>query len=252
MRKIGVQLYTLRETIKGDVPGTLRAIADAGYAGIEWFGPYLEMAHTEHRSLVRDLGLATVGVHAGLVQLSEPAVFNRLCTMIADLGGKHVGLAYLSPEQRGGLDTYLKVAATINEAGKVAKDHGLTFMYHNHDFEFVLLEDGRTALDVLLGETDPALVKSELDVFWASFAGVDPVRLMRRHGARFPVLHIKDMNAAREFEIVGDGTLDMGAIMAEGERLGVDWFVVEQDRCPKGEVESIRRSRANLRARGWG
>jgi sugar phosphate isomerase/epimerase len=119
--------------------------------------------------------------------------------------------------------------------------------------EFDKVEDGRYGFDVLLDSTDPFLVKAELDVYWAQFAGVDPVAYLKYLDGRAPLVHIKDMTAdeTRTFEIIGDGIIDLGAIFAAGDALDVDWYIVEQDQCPKGEIESARASYNNIVSRGW-
>ncbi len=253
MRKFGLQLFTVRDAVSKDLVGTLKQIAAAGYAGVELFGPYGAMIFNQHRSLLAELNLKVIGGHILIDTLEDDARMAQTAQEYAAMGAKHLALAWLHPDQRGGLDSYKRVAALCNRAGKIAKEHGLAFAYHNHDFEFKLVEDGRTAHQVLLDESDPDQVKVELDSFWVQKAGLDPVQVINRLGSRVSILHAKDMTRddERTFEIVGDGQMDFEAIFAAADKSGVDWYVVEQDQCPQGELESIRKSYQNIVQRGW-
>ncbi len=253
MRKFGLQLFTVRDALGKDVVDTLKQVAAAGYAGVELFGPYGSMIFNQHRTLLADLNLKVIGGHILLDTLEDDARMAQTAREYAAMGAKHLALAWLHPDQRGGLESYRRVSALCNQAGKIAKEHGLAFAYHNHDFEFMLVEDGRTAHQVLLGESDPDLVKVELDAFWVQKAGLDVVQVLKRLGSRVSVLHAKDMthDDNRTFEIVGDGQLDFDAIFAAADQIGVDWYVVEQDQCPQGELDSMRKSYQNIVQRGW-
>ena len=253
MRKFGLQLFTVRDSLSKDLAGTLKQVAAAGYTGIEIFGPYGTQIYQQHRPLLAELHLSVLGGHILLDTVQDEARLTQTVREYAEMGAKHLALAWLQPELRGGLESYRKVAALCNRAGEIAKAHGVAFAYHNHDFEFKLVEDGRTAHQVLLDESDPANLKVELDAFWVQKAGLDPVQVLNRLGSRVSILHAKDMTRddKRTFEIVGDGQLDFTALFAAADKIGVDWYVVEQDECPQGELESIRKSYQNIVQRGW-
>jgi sugar phosphate isomerase/epimerase len=170
----------------------------------------------------------------------------------AALGAKYLGLAWMAEGERRNAADYRALARTLEGAARKAAAAGLTFFHHNHDFEFETFE-GKYALDILLGASDPSLVKSELDVFWATRSGVGPAAYLRRLNGRAPLVHLKDMSndAERTFAIIGEGTIDFAPILAASDDTGVDWHIVEQDRCPKGELESARASFNYLRSRGW-
>jgi sugar phosphate isomerase/epimerase len=253
MRKFGLQMFTVRDALSKDLPGTLRQVAAAGYAGIEMFGPYGSLVYENHRDLLAELNLQVLGGHILLDTVQDEARMARTAQEYAALGAKHLALAWLHPDHRGGLADYRRVADLCSRAGAIARDAGITFAYHNHDFEFKLVEDGRTAHQVLCDESDPDLLKIELDSFWVQKAGLDPVAVIHRLGSRISVLHAKDMTHSdeRTFEILGEGRMDFDAIFAAADRYAIDWYVVEQDVCPQGEIESARRSAQNIAARGW-
>lgn len=119
---------------------------------------------------------------------------------------------------------------------------------HNHDWEFTGHADGASLLDLLLDATDPALVALELDAYWATYAGADPVAYLQRRIGRVPLVHVKDMTPERTFAEVGDGTLDMGAIITAARAAGARWYIVENDAPTIPSLDSARRSLTNLQA----
>ncbi len=253
MRKIGLQLYTVRESLVKNAAETLHQVARAGYSGVELFqhsgaaAPALLFPH------LGALGLKVIGGHVTMDTVADWQTMTKTAAEYAKNGAKHLALAWVAPELRGGVAAWTSIAHTCNEAGKIAREHGLTFSYHNHDFEFTKVEDGRTGHQVLMDESDPALVKAELDLFWVQKAGLDVVEVLKHLGSRVSVVHVKDMTGDEKhtFEIVGDGIMDFDKILPVAEQLGADWFIVEQDLCPKGEIESIRASHENIVKRHW-
>ena len=253
MRKLGLQLFTIRDSLAKNAVMTLEQVSAAGYAGVELFGHSGSLAPIQLYPHLVQLKLKVLGGHILIDTLEDEARMQETAREYASMGAKHLALAWLQPELRGGLESYRRVAKLVNRAGKIAKSHGLTFAYHNHDFEFEKVEDGRTAYDVIMDETDPEMVKAELDLFWVAKANLDVVSMLHKLKGRVSVVHVKDMtnDDARTFEIVGDGVLDFDKILPAADVAGADWFVVEQDVCPKGEIESIRKSYQNIVARGW-
>jgi sugar phosphate isomerase/epimerase len=250
MRNIGVQLYTVRETMKKDYLGTLKQVAEIGYRGVELAGNMGGMSAVELRRVMDDLGLTVVSGHCAI-----DAVDAGLEKTLADytaLGAKYLGVAWIGDQYRSA-DGMLRAADLMQRAAAAAAQHGITFFYHNHAFEFENKVDGIYMLDALFGAMDPQLVKWEADVYWVAKGGADPEVYLKRYAGRVPLVHIKDMtkDEARSFEIVGEGRLDFDAILAAGDAAGADWYIVEQDQCPRGEVESIRTSYRNIVARGW-
>ena len=134
----------------------------------------------------------------------------------------------------------------LNEFGRRSLEHGITLGYHNHNFEFAPRPDG-TFFEHLLAVTDPALVKLELDTYWAAFAGVDPVALIRQHADRVRLVHLKDMTPERTFTEVGDGTLNIVSYCQAAKEAGVAWGFVENDAPAIPSLESAKRSLENLK-----
>jgi sugar phosphate isomerase/epimerase len=249
MRKIALQLYTVRESLQKDYLGTLKQVADAGYKGVEMAGDFGGMSAKELRAVMNDLGLQVISGHILPNHLSN-GLAETVDTYNA-LGAGYLGLAWMPPEMRDTKSAWQNSIPLIKKAAEQVANGGMTFVYHNHDFEFEKF-DGQHGLDLLWSSTDPKQVKSELDVYWVKKAGVDPRAYLESLGGRAPLLHIKDMNKEdQSWEIIGDGTLDFENILKTGDALGVDWYIVEQDKCPKGELVSIRRSHSNLVANGW-
>lgn len=250
MRKIALQLYTVRETLKKDFVGTLEEVAKIGYRGVELAGNMGGHTAKELRRLLDDLGIQVVSGHVGMDALGNG--LERLLEDYVTLGAGYVGVAWM-PESYRSEAGWLRAGRLMEQAALQAQKHGLIFHYHNHAFEFERLPNGKYGLDQLFDNTDPTLLKSQLDVYWVKKGGQDPVAYIQKLSGRVPLIHVKDMSAdpSHTFEIVGEGILDFDAIFAAGDASGVDWYIVEQDHCPKGEIESARASYQNIVARGW-
>ncbi|MCW1970266.1 MAG: sugar phosphate isomerase/epimerase [Anaerolineae bacterium] len=251
MRKIALQLYTVRETAQKDFIGTLKEVAAIGYDGVELAGNTGGMSAKEMYNITQDLGLSIVSGHLNLETISSP---KRLEPIIADyvtMGARYLGLAWMSAEHRTAAG-YQRLGQMLERAALLCSKHDLTIFHHNHDFEFQTFGT-RTGLEIMLENADASLVKAELDVYWAQFAGLNPVDWIKKLDGRVPLLHMKDMSKdeSRTFEIVGEGVLDFDAILEAGDASGVDWYIVEQDKCPKGELESARASYTHIVERGW-
>jgi sugar phosphate isomerase/epimerase len=254
-RRLGAQLYTVRDQIGKDPGGTLRAIAEIGYREIEVLQPSFDSVVP----LARPLGLTPVSMHIdpGLV-LDAGASAGGLAdlgTRAQEAGVRYLVLAWIPAERRPASGVgYRELGASLNRAGEQASRAGLQFAYHNHAFEFQTFDEGRRALDLIVGATDPALVKLELDVFWVAVTGADPVTLIRGHAGRVALLHLKDLSpgvarALREDQVprtafaeVGSGTLDFRAILAAGESSGVEHCFVEQDHTTGDPLASLKKS----------
>jgi sugar phosphate isomerase/epimerase len=247
--QIALQLYTVRDAMKQDYFGALGAVAGAGYTAVEFAG-YGDHTPAQVRARIDELGLRAMGAH---VQATR--VMNDLDGAIEDvktLGGEFVIIPYLAPtEYFTTPDQVRKLAETLNGIGPKVKAAGLGFLYHNHNFEFTPFADGSETLspyELLLTLTDPESVGFELDVFWAEVAGQTGHRLIREYPNRFPSLHIKDMDDAREDAPVGTGKLSWQPVLEAGEQVGGSrWLVVEQDN-PKDPMADIATSFTNLSA----
>ncbi len=238
---IGIQLYTVRSLMADDPQGTLDALAEIGYSTVGVSGLY---GHTPQRFRAM---LDNAGLRAVLTHLSLDAIRGD---WQRELEGAHVlgAESVVVPSLPGSLwtpDGYRQVAAEFNVAGEAAREAGLRFLYHNHDFDFRTV-DGRVLYDILLTETDPAYVGFEIDLYWAIHAGYDPVDYFRRYPGRFPVFHVKDRAEDGSFADVGYGTIDFRRIFRQRRWSGVKEYVVEHDQ-PADPLASARRSYGTLR-----
>jgi sugar phosphate isomerase/epimerase len=252
----GVQLYTVRTQIEADPRTTLKRIAAIGYKEIEVLQPTL----TAVAPIAASLGLAMNSVHLDGPTASG-AGYERF---LGD--AKRLGLSYVvvpsvppakRPTDRAGFDV---VAGRLSGMAHAASAAGLQLCYHNHAFEFGQDADGTRWLDVLMRGTAEAGMQLELDVFWAAFAGADPVALLREYRGRVALVHLKDTpprtrsslveTAATpaDFMEVGAGALDFPAILAAAREAGVRHYFVEQDQAPGDPVESLKQSYAYLAA----
>lgn len=251
---VALQLYTVRDETAKDFAGTVRKVAEMGYEGIQFAGRGLP--HDEMKALVSELGLQVAGGHEGLNLLEDDLA--GIIREYKELGSKHLALPSIPGEWREATD-FAPLFEQMNDIGKVCYENGLTFSYHNHDFEFKLQVGDQTFFDALYAATDPRYVQAEIDVYWVAFAGLDPVDVIKQYAGRCPLIHMKDMpkdftemvRPAR-FAEVGEGSLDMEAIIAASMDSGAEWLIVEQDKCERPSLESAKMSVDNLRRMGNG
>jgi sugar phosphate isomerase/epimerase len=247
---IGVQLYTVRDVLPQKPAETLRAIESIGYreveatfAGLDRIWPALEATHLKAVSCHLDSKAVTLGPEDDLV---------RALDSLKKRGFTYAVMPYLPPNERGGLDVIKALADKLNRAGEKARAAGLEFCYHNHAFEFQPM-DGSMGAHVLMENTDPKLVGWELDVFWVSVAGHDPVEALGHLAGRVPLIHLKDKASGTEtrynesvprttFKEVGNGVLDWAKVLPAAEAAGVKHYFVEQDQTPGDPLESLRQS----------
>ena len=250
LKTVGLQLYTLRDDMGKNPQGTLKKVAAIGYKEVETFGfgegKFFGQTPKAFKTFLDGLGLKTPSGHYMPTQLKKD--WNATVDSAAEAGQQFMMCAYLFPDERKTLDDYKKFAELFNQAGEVCQKAGIQFGYHNHDFEFVTL-DGQVPYDVLLKETDAKLVKMELDLYWVTFAGKDPVELFKQNPGRFPLVHLKDMakTAKREFAEVGTGSIDFQRILDARKTAGIKHFFVEQDVCAIPPIEAIAISYKNVK-----
>ncbi|QRR01743.1 sugar phosphate isomerase/epimerase family protein [Dyadobacter sandarakinus] len=254
--KVGLQLYTLRDQLSKDLEGTLKKVAEIGYKEVELFGytdgKFFGKTPKEFKALLKGLGLDPVSGHYGAgverkdVKGTLSNDWQRAVDDAAEIGQKYVNCAYLTDTERKSIDDYKKYVDLFNKSGEVAKKAGLQFGYHNHDFEFKKL-DGQIPYDIIAGQTDPNLVKLELDLYWAVRAGLDPVELFKKYPGRFPLWHVKDMDKGdQSFAEVGTGSINFGKIFAARKTAGLTHFFVEQDVAKRPPLEAIEISYKNI------
>lgn len=245
---IALQLYTVRHDVDKDLPGTLRQVAEIGYAGVEFAG-FGEWKASELKSLLAELQLQPAGGHVPIDQLEKD--LDAVIEFNLELGNPYVVCPWIPEDRRKKKADWLSIARLFNSVGKKCKENGLTFCYHNHSFEFEKFDDSY-ALDLLFAATNPDLVKAELDTYWIRHGGADPAEYLERYAGRCPLIHLKDMadDEERSFAEIGQGILDWNAIFEAAEAGGAEWYIVEQDTCAGPPIESARVSFENLRK--WG
>ncbi len=243
---VALQLYTLREDLSKDFRGTLQKVAAMGYPAVEFAG-YGGLGPEEIKALCTELGLKVAGTHTGIEALQTDLA--KVVALHRTVGSTHVTVPSI-PGARYSRDAagFTQAAKDLEALAVRLAGEGLTLAYHNHDFEF-FPTDGGYGLDLLYAQA-PHL-HAELDVYWAAKGGVDPAAYIRKLGSRCSLLHVKDRSESGAFAPVGAGNLDFQSILAAGDAVGTEWFIVEQDRCvEQTALESVRISLENLRK--WG
>jgi sugar phosphate isomerase/epimerase len=246
---LGVQLYTVRNVITKDPAAVLNAIQDAGYAEVEVVYATLEAIWPA----LQKTKLKPVSVHVDTAIFTEGG--GKLDATIADVkqrGFEYIVFPYVPPAQRGGADSFKRLADVLNRSGEKAKAAGLKLCYHNHAFEFEP-QGKTTGLELMMSGTHKGVVSLELDIFWASVAGHDPVALLKKYGGRVPLLHVKNKAPTvavqfnekvdhAAFKEVGNGSIDIPAVLAAADKAGVHHYFVEQDQTPGDPLDSLRES----------
>ena len=237
----GLALYTVRDDMAKNVYTTLHTISKIGYRYIEAAGyeegQFYEMSPTEFCDLLGALELHPMSTHQGTV------TFENAEKMMLDV--KTVGFEYfVIPVPPMGMFTYdpkhnkmgmkrgnVKLADILTKLGKMAHEAGLKLLYHNHDFEFMPDAEGAIPIDYLLEHCDTKYVNFQMDLLWVTKAGADPLAYFEKYPGRFKSWHVKDMDNTGKFAPVGKGTIDFGRFLAEKEKSGMEFYLVEQDMC---------------------
>lgn len=247
--QIGLQLYTVRDLLEKDFEGTLARVAEIGYTKVEFAG-YYNRTPEQIRALIDRLKLSSPSAHIGAPLMRQNAAAQiRSATVI---GQEYITIPSYNFPRDGGIDVWKKGAAEFNAWGRACKDAGIRLAYHNHAAEFATVDGGPTGYDVLMRETDPALVDFELDLYWTVFADQDPVALFAKYPGRFAMWHVKDLQVtagAKGMTPVGRGTLDFKAMFAHAGESGMKHFFVEHDNAAAtgGSLASIQASYTYLR-----
>ncbi len=225
--KNAIQLYTVRADAAQDLYGTLRAIAEMGYDGVEFCGLFGHEA-AEVRGWLDGLGLVAVSNHVGLDNLADPAAVSQTCKV---LGCGFATLGFLSESQRHDKPAFAQTVETVRAAAEALKAEGLALAYHNHNFEFQNAEGGNGL--ALLLEAVPGL-NAQFDTGWLAIGGQDPLLWLDQYAGRYTTVHLKDYlpneDLGYEFCPIGmGGTLDYAAIVRKAVQNGAGWIIVDQD-----------------------
>ena len=247
----GVQLFMVRRQAPKDLAAVLRTIHQIGFAQIELYPIAYTYSAPELRRIIADSGLGAVSGHFDYVGLESKIEYAH------QLGLEFMVCPMLPTDQWTSVEGFQKAATDFNRWGKAVKNAGMEFAFHNHDYEFRKFDDV-TGYDILLKETDPKLVYLEMDCYWITQAGYDPVQMLNRLGHRVRMLHIKDRkpgfppsfdmsDSSAHFTEVGTGSINWPAVLATAKKLEVEHYFIEQDRIQGSAIDSLRSSYTYLR-----
>lgn len=245
---VGLQLYSIRDAMAADVAGTLKKVSDLGYKNLELAnyadGKFYGFAPIELKKMVSDLGMDILSSHTQ-VEAAGITMDNaqKMADDHAELGVKYCVQPWINDVDRN-IETYKKMIADWNEVGKIMKGVGIQFAYHNHNFEFANVDGIVPYYDIFLAEMDADLITMELDMYWATKAGQDPVEMFNKYPGRFQLFHFKDMAEKSEpfFDVVKDditsvgaGLIDFKKIYDARETAGMKYLFVEDDNQGNGK-----------------
>jgi sugar phosphate isomerase/epimerase len=241
---IGLQLYSLRDQFKKDVPGTLDYVKNQGFKYVELAGTY-GLTPEKFTAELSARGLEPIAAHFDYNRYKQDP--EAVAKEAKALGLKFAGVAWIPHEGDFNEKTCREAAEVFNKAGEALKKEGLKFFYHVHGYEFQPYKDG-TLLDLLFAETKPNLVSYEMDIFWVVFPNQDPVKLFEKYGKRWELVHLKDMKKGTERgslsggtdvkndAALGAGLMDLPAILKAAKQAGVKWYFIE-DESPWSETQ---------------
>lgn len=253
---IALQLYSVRDELGKDFAGTLQKVKSLGYEGVEFAGLYGHNPE-EIKEILKGLNLVPVSAHVPFTDLISDT--EKVISDYEKIGCKYIAIPYLTPEYRPGAEKFSEVIEGAKTIGEVAKAHGITLLYHNHDFEFEKI-NGEYALDILYNSVSSDLLQTEIDTCWVNVAGENPSAYVRKYTGRSPVVHLKDFvmpgkkpekmyeligidddkkeeeTKTFEFRPLGLGVQNFPEILKACEDAGASWVVVEQDSPSMGKT----------------
>ena len=236
---VGLQTYSLRDQIKQEGAKALDFVKEQGFKEVEiGLESHYGMTREELRDTLKKLGLTPIAAHASLDYLlnkTDEAVENAKFFNL-----KYVGVAWAPHKAPFDEVQTLALANDFNKAGKLLREHGIQFFYHNHGYEFYPYKEGLTLFDLLMEKTDPELVKYEMDVMWTVFPGQDPVQLLKKYPNRWVLMHLKDLakgvkgNLSGGTDVkndvpLGTGQVDYPAVLKAAQEIGIKYYFIEDE-----------------------
>ncbi len=231
-KEVGIQLWTLRDTIESDPEGTLKSLAQLGYTSIEAYGfdgSFFSRDTSHFSAFCKSLNLKITSTHTGITAQNAAGY----AATAARIGMEYLVLPSMMGRPQATITDFRNTAEEMNQIGKACKTEGIKFAYHNHDFEFKPIED-QIPYDVLLANTDPSLVAFQCDLYWMVKAGKRPQEYFEKHPGRFSTWHLKDKGRDGESCIIGNGTIDFKPIIEMSETAGLERIFVEQEAYSEG------------------
>ncbi len=250
LQTVGAELYTVRKILPEKPAETLRAIDAIGYREVEFNTSDIDKL----MPVLRDTHLKPTAVHIDL-NIGMKGTDDQIARTIDSVKAAGIGymvFPYVPPADRGNIEKTRAFAGRLNQIGEKCHAAGITFCYHNHCFEFEPIE-GTTRFQVLMDSTDRKLVGLEMDAFWVSVGGHDPVEVLQKLSGRVPLVHLKDKAAGTPvmykesvppvtFKEVGNGVIDWPKVLKAANAAGVKHYFVEQDQTPGDPLDSLRQS----------
>lgn len=272
---VGVQLYSVRTDLEKDFYGTLKAVKEMGYAGVEFYGEYYGNSAVQIKKWCTELGLIPFSNHVPFQEMID-----NIEKVIAEnmvLGVQYIVFPYMDEASRPGVDPeqFKKTVAKIGEIGSRVKEAGFQLLYHNHDFEFVDMGNGSLGYDYIFSSNDRSNLQNEIDVCWVDYAGQNPAEYLAKYKGGIPVVHLKDYklegklssapyaligistdNSMKddggwfEYRPIGMGQVDIPAVIKSALENGANWLCVEQDEPCEGltRLEGVAKSAGYLRS----
>ncbi len=269
---VALQLYSVRDNMATDFEGTLKAVSEMGYQGVEFAGLF-DKEPAEVKALCETYHLVPISAHVGMsVMLADP---EKVIGDYAAIGCKFIVIPHYHWNFDGDNDSYETFIMKVRMLGAVAKSKGMTLLYHNHDFEFEMM-DGQYRLDKLYADVSADLLETQLDMCWVNVGGENPAEYLKKYTGRTPVVHLKDFAGKKsdkmyaligvddgdqkdddtagafEFRPVGHGLQNSPTILEAATETGAQWVIVEQDMPSMGKtpMECVAMSREYLKTLG--
>ena len=240
--KIGYAMYSARDLVTDPegMRSTLKALAEMGYDGVEFF-LYADVEPEQLKAMLAEYGLEAIATHVHKPRWEADT--NGEIEYAVKAGIPYLVYPWIAPEERNE-ESFRQIQKELVVLAEKCAERGIKLQYHNHDFEFVPMGDGKV-MDFLLAESNA--YSFELDTFWSEFAGVNAPKYMEKLGSRIPMIHIKDFTGVDEagwpqITAIGSGKLDNVPIIKAAEEMGKEWLIVELDTSPYPVLESAKMS----------